>query len=153
VRRGDRCSLGRLFDDAKAAGAVRGYREHFEPGPVERRLLALAELEVERNRRVHPDTASTVADIGRLFPRKREPFVSPQFNDHDNLDVSEHPVVELNLESSVAVDEGSQRVSPFRLSNFAATVRLPPLVKPNECPFGRGGYRVTDRLRFHFGLV
>jgi hypothetical protein len=105
--------LGWFFDNAKSARAIGGHREGFEPGSVERGLLALGKLEVQRNRGVDPDAASAIPHVGGLFPRESESLIASQFNDHDDLDVSEDPVFELDLESGISVDNGSQRERAF----------------------------------------
>jgi len=105
--------LGRFFDNAQSARAIGGDRECFEPGPIERGLLALGELEVQRNRGVNPDAASAITHVGGLFPRESESLIASQLNDHDDLDVSEDPVFELDLESGISVDKGSQRERAF----------------------------------------
>jgi len=100
--------LGWFFDNAQSARTIGGYREGFQPGSVERGLLALGELEVQRNRGVDPDATSTIPHVGGLFPGESETLVASQLDDHDNLDVSEDPVFELDLESGISVDKGSQ---------------------------------------------
>ena len=122
---GDRRGFRGLFDDPESARAVRRHGEQLEPGTVERWLLAFRELEVERDRWMNPDTAAAIPDLGRLFPGEGETLIAAQFDDDNDLDVRKDPVVELDLESGVAVDEGSHRMHAFQARIMAATVRRP----------------------------
>lgn len=101
-----------FFREVEAAGVIGRFGELVQPLPVDGVALGTGEAEIQGNRVVQPDTASTIAHCAVVAPGEEEPLSSAQLRRDHDLEVGEGSVVDIDLAPGIPVQQLSQRCRP-----------------------------------------
>lgn len=98
-RLGPRGLFPRLRGEKQSLRLVRRLGQLLEPLAVQLVTLGRREAKVQRNGRLKPDAASSVAEGWIVAPGEEKPFATAQLGPNHDLKVREYPIIELDLES------------------------------------------------------
>jgi hypothetical protein len=109
-------------------------RQAGQPGLIDLWRATANETEPQADVGVDPDGAPAIAVTGGLFPREGKAFLPAQLIDHDNLQVGEGTVINLEFGSlTVENEESHVRISfQDRAHQYRSVVPEATAVMPNQ---------------------